>query len=416
MNAEENELQPRAEIDPIVEFYEQHPYPPPVPDLAADLSEWSDRERRRTEYHLLFPTQRFRENLDVLVAGCGTFQAARHAIRWPEGGVTGIDVSATSIGHTEELRRRHHLTNLEIAKLPIERAAELGRDFDLIVCTGVLHHLADPDAGLAALRSVLRPGGAMLIMVYAPYGRAGVTMMQEYARRLGIGPSNHEIRDFAATLVEIPRDHPLDPLLRGSPDFRRYDALADALLNPREQSYSVPEVLAYVERNGLAFGRWYRQAPYLPRCGILAETPHAERLQALSPADQYAAVELFRGSMVRHSVVIHRDDDSAGIWDYGHSNDRWMDAVPLRLPRTLTIEERLPPGAAAVLINQSHTYGDLILPIGATEKRLVDAIDGERAVRSLAEMAGWRSEGFSGELRSLVDRLLWYDQIVLAPT
>ena len=112
----------------------------------------------------------------------------------------------------------------------------MGRDFDLIVCTGVLHHLVDPDEGLAALRNVLRPGGAMLIMVYAPYGRAGVSMMQEYARRLDIGTSEEEIRDLGGTLKEIPRDHPIGPLLRGAPDFRRLDALADALLNPREQT------------------------------------------------------------------------------------------------------------------------------------------------------------------------------------
>jgi SAM-dependent methyltransferase len=410
VNAKEDKSQAWAETDPIVEFYEEHPYPPPVPDLEPDLKEWSRPQRRRAEYHLLFPTQAFRENLDVLVAGCGTFQAARHAIRWPQGRVAGIDVSATSVRHTEELRRRHDLTNLEVRKLPIERAAQLDRDFDLIICTGVLHHLADPDAGLAALRSVLRPGGAMLIMVYAPYGRTGVTMIQEYARMLEIGTSKDEVKDLATTLAEILRDHPLDPLLRGSPDFRRFDALADALLNPREKAYSVPELLAYVERNGLAFGRWYRQAPYLPQCGILAETPHAERLQALSAADQYAAVELFRGSMVRHSVVLHRDDDPAEIWDYGHDGERWLDAVPLRLPNTLTIEERLPPGAAAVLLNRSHTFPDLILPIDVTQKRWVDALDGKQSIRGLTGNTGMSRE----DLRPFVDRLLRYDQIVLA--
>jgi len=36
------------------------------------------------------------------------------------------------------------------------------------------YHLADPDAGLRALRAALRPGGARYLMVYAPYGRTGV--------------------------------------------------------------------------------------------------------------------------------------------------------------------------------------------------------------------------------------------------
>ena len=174
-------------VDPVVEFYEEHPYPPPVADLDADLADWAEPERRRAEYHLLFPTQSFREDLDVLVAGCGTFQAARHAVRWPAGRIVGIDVSATSIEHTVQLQLRHDLTNLRVEQLPVEKAANLDGDFDLIVCTGGLHHLLDPDEGLRTLRNVLRPGGVMLIMVYAPYGRAGVAMMQEYSRLHGIG-------------------------------------------------------------------------------------------------------------------------------------------------------------------------------------------------------------------------------------
>jgi SAM-dependent methyltransferase len=412
MKADEDVPDSQARLDPIVQFYEEHPYPPPVADLESDRAEWVSPWRRRAEYHLLFPTQPFREDLDILVAGCGTFQAARHAIRWPDGRVVGIDVSETSVQHTKELRRHHNLTNLNVQRLAIEQVAELGRDFDLIICTGVLHHLVDPDAGLAALRRVLRPGGAMLIMVYASYGRTGVSMIQDYVRLLGIGTSKEEIRDLAGTLMEIPQDHPLDPLLRRAPDFRRFDALADALLNPREQTYSVPELLEYIERSGLEFGRWYRQAPYLAQCGIIAETPHADRLRALPLAEQYAAVELFRGSIARHSAVIHRDDDSPEQWAYHPDDTALMDAVPIRLPQTLTIEERLPPGAAAVLLNRSHTYPDLVVPIDAAEKRLVDRIDGRRSITKIAAGTGLGGDDQRGRIMSFFRHLFRCDQIV----
>ena len=56
------------------------------------------------------------------------------------------------------------------------------------------------------------------------------------------------------------------------------------------------------------FGRWLRQAPYLAQCGSLAGTPHAPRLTALPPMEQYAAVELWRGNMLRHSLIAYRDD------------------------------------------------------------------------------------------------------------
>ena len=124
--------------------------------------------------------------------------------------------------------------------------------------------------------------------------------------RLGIGTSDQEIEDLAAALMELPVGHPLEHLLLEAPDFRRKDALADALLHPQDRAYSVPQLFEYLERGGLSFGRWVRQAPYLARCGVLAATPHAPRLAQLPAQEGYAAVELFRGTMLRHSLVAYR--------------------------------------------------------------------------------------------------------------
>ena len=391
-------------IDVIAEFYDRHPYPPPRTDL--DVEQWRDPKRRQAEHYLHFPRIPYRDNPDVLIAGCGTFQAAQHALRWPEGRVIGIDVSETSLQHTADLKRRYNLANLEIQQLPIERAADLGQSFDLVVSTGVIHHLADPAAGLQALRCVLKPDGAIYLMVYARYGRHGVHLMQEYGRRLGIGPD--EVEDLVRTLAEIPPDHPLAPLLRQSPDFRDPDALADALLNPREQAYSVPQLLNLLEQNGLAFARWHRQAPYLPHCGFPAKSPHRSKLLDLPVAEQYAAIELLRGSMTRHTVIAHRadsrlDDDQSDLL-----GDQWEDAVPIRLPHTILVEERVPPGASAVLINRAHTYTDLILPITEPERAVFQQIDGRRSVAD----TGATADTNSPDLRRLYERLWRYDQVV----
>ena len=137
------------------------------------------------------PARPYRADLDILVAGCGTWQAAKYALCRPQAQVVGIDVSTTSLEHTEQLKRKYDLTNLEThAAVDRELSASMQRRFDLIVCTGVLHHLLDPDAGLRALRSVLKPDGAIYLMVYAPYGRTGIYMLQEYCRTLGVGRSD----------------------------------------------------------------------------------------------------------------------------------------------------------------------------------------------------------------------------------
>jgi SAM-dependent methyltransferase len=390
----------------VQDFYDRYPYPRPVESLDKYRRLWQDRERRRADYHLFWPARPYREDHSILIAGCGTSQAAKHAMRWPGAQVTGIDFSATSLSCTEQLKQKYDLKNLQLHQLPIERVSDLGMTFDQIVCTGVLHHLADPDAGLSALRSVLKPDGAMHLMVYAPYGRTGIYMLQEFCRRIGTQPTDEGIRDLIGALKALPPGHPLESLLREAPDFRHEAALADALLHPQDRAYSVPQLFDFLHRGGMTFGRWIKQAPYLPLCGAVANIPQASRMARLPLAEQYAAVELFRGTMLTHSVVAYRNDRPGAPHPIGFEGEAWLRYVPIRMPDTVCVEERLPPGASAVLINRTHTCRDLFLPIDAAEKRLFDAVDGHRSIGAILEQPD--------RARSFFERLWWYDQVVFA--
>jgi len=398
----------------VRDFYDHYPYPRPIDSLEKYRRLWQDPQRRRAEFHLFWPGRPYREDQSILIAGCGTSQAAKHAVRWPGAQITGIDVSAKSVWCTEDLKRKYSLTNLQVYQLPIELVNELGTTFDQIVCTGVLHHLADPDAGLRALRGVLKPDGAMHLMLYAPYGRTGIYMLQEFCRRVGLRATDTDISDLIDALSALPLGHPLENLLRESPDFRQEAALADALLHPQDRSYSVPQLFDFLESNQLTFGRWMKQAPYSPRCGVIAQIPQASRMAQLSPVEQYAAAELFRGTMVRHSMVVHRNDCPHVPQPISFTGDNWRGYVPIRMPDTICIRERLPAGAAAVLINQNHTYTDLFMPIDSTEKRLFDAIDGNRCIGEIVESTLSSSQQIKQVeiARAFFERLWCYDQVV----
>ena len=391
-------------------FYESHPYPPPVDGLEHYQRMWQDPRRRRADHHLFWPARPFRETFSVLVAGCGTSQAAKHASRWPAAQVTGIDFSEASVRCTQELKRKHRLDNLQVHQLPIERAGELGTTFDQIVCTGVLHHLSDPDAGLLALRDRLKPDGAMQLMVYAPYGRTGVYMLQDFCRRLGIRATAGEIRDLIAALKALPPGHPLERLLREAPDFKHEAGIADALLHPHDRAYSVPQFFDFIDRAGLTFGRWVKQASYSPQCGAPAGIPQASRLAQLRLAEQYAAIELFRGTVVSHSAIVYRNDNPAPQ-DVGFAGDDWPGYVPLQMADTKCLQERLPPGAAAVLLYPGHTFRDLVMPIDATELSLFAGIDGNRSIGDIVEAHGSIASR-PNVARGFFERLWWYDQVV----
>ncbi len=402
----EDEREPSTGVAERVNlFYEDHPYPPPSDDIDAYRRRWSE-DRRRADSHFFWPAEPFREDRTILVAGCGTMQAAHYAARWPRARVFGIDVSATSIAFTQTLKEKYALENLEVRQLPLERAGDLAETFDHIVCTGVLHHLPEPDTGLRALRDVLKPNGAMHLMLYAPYGRAGIYLLQDYCRRLGVGWTAQEVRDLAATLKALPQNHPIVPLLRASPDFANIDGVADALLHPNDRSFSIPQLMEFLDGAGLMFGRWIRQAPYLPWCGAIASTPHKAKLVQLPPHQQYAALELFRGTLARHSFAAYSNEratlDSATDFD----REEWLDYIPIRVPDTILVRDRLPAGSSGVLINRNHTESDLYLPITEREEHLLANVDGRA---SIGEICKRRDANF---VRMFFEKLWRWDQVV----
>jgi SAM-dependent methyltransferase len=407
-------LSPSLDVaEEVRDFYDRYPYPPPVDNLEKYQRQWQDPQRRRADFHLFWPGRPYREDQSILIAGCGTSQAAKHALRWPAAQVTGIDCSETSVRRTEELKKKYSLKNLQVHRVAIERVDDLAMTFDQIVCTGVLHHLADPDVGLGALRSVLKQDGAMQLMVYAPYGRAGIYMLQDFCRRIGIKATDADIHDLIGALSVLSPGHPLETLLKQAPDFRNEAALADALLHPQDRAYSVPQLFDFIEKAGLTFGRWVRQAPYSLHCGVIAKIPQAARMARLPREEQYAAIELFRGTMLRHSLVVYRDDRANNRDQLSFDGDSWLGYVPIRMSDTICVQERLPAGAAAVLINQTHTYRDLFLPIGSTEKELFDAIDGNRSIGEIVERTRSSLPRTNLEMpRTFFERLWWHDQVV----
>jgi hypothetical protein len=118
------------------------------------------------------------------------------------------------------------------------------------------------------------------------------------------------------------------------------------------------------------------------------------------------AVLLMAAAGEPESVVAYRNDrpnhDSINF-----TGDAWLGYVPIRMPDTICVQERLPPGAAAVLINRNHTYTDIYLPIDAQQKKLFDAIDGKRSIGELAPETALRNIA-----RVLFEGLWHYDQVV----
>lgn len=402
-----------ARREKVRALYERLPYPPPQEDLDGFRDGRLTLDGAPRHYgRLYWPGDAPRDDLDILVAGCGTSQAAKFALLHPESRVVGIDLSETSLGHTAQLVEKYGIENLELRRHPIEEATRLEGRFDMIVSTGVLHHLPDPDAGLRALRDVLRPDGSMHLMVYATYGRSGVYMMQEYARRLRLRAQGADLAALHDVVERMSEHHPLRSFARQTDDLSTPAGLADALLHPQDRSFTVPQVHAWIERSGLRFMRWFLQAPYLPTCGWPARSPHAELLHRLPAPEQHAALELLRGTMITHTFAACRDDrpESEHAIDFG--SGAWPAFVPSVFPGA-RVDPAAPTYDAAGVLRHAghagHADDDLALPLTTDEAQLAALVDGRRTIRDICELAG----ADAAAARVLFERLWHHDQVLI---
>ena len=258
-----------AFADPVTESvadqYRQWPYPawsrvtPPEPTTVPGWVEALDFGRPSG-----LPVE-----ADLLVAGCGTGrEAALWALRFPDARITAIDLSETSLAFARERCRALGLDRIDFRRLDIHDCAQLGRPFDFIACSGVLHHLPDPEGGWAALAAILKPGGAMRVMLYSKVAR------------LKVQAARHRIADFLdrpvdADLLREARRRLIEQapgLLSSWTDFYTLPGVHDLLLHRHEDPFDVPRIARALDRLGLELLAFHLPTPF-HRARYRAEHP-----------------------------------------------------------------------------------------------------------------------------------------------
>jgi SAM-dependent methyltransferase len=193
----------------------------------------------------------------IWVAGCGTNQTVLTALKFPAASVLGSDLSLQSLQICASTAQAIGLANLELRRESINQVSYKDR-FDYIICTGVIMVNAEPEESLGKLAGALKPGGILELMVYNRYHRLTTSAFQKALRLLASENGKGEGRpDFETELSlakqflhRFPVQNSMAQLLndyRHSPE----SALADALLQPVEYSYTVESLAEMAERCGM---------------------------------------------------------------------------------------------------------------------------------------------------------------------
>lgn len=305
--------------------------------------------------------------MDILIAGCGTNQAAVFAFTNPAARVVGVDVSSASLQHHRYLRDKYGLSNLTLHQLPLEELPSLELDFDLVVSTGVLHHLADPRAGLQALAACARPDAAIGIMLYGKYGRFGVQLLASVFHDLHLQQDERGVATVREILALGPKEHPVRAYLGIARDLTSDAAIVDTFLHPRERSYSVEGCLELVSSAGLVFQDWILHAPYYLNEMLPSASGRSSIFDALAPATQWSVMERLFPSNACHFFLACRPERPSTTFTLDFSSDELLTSVPAF---------RKGCGLSGTEVFR----WDWRLALDETPLRIVERVDGRRTV------------------------------------
>ncbi len=189
----------------------------------------------------------------ILIAGCGT---GRHAVmtaaRYRDARVLAIDLSLRALAHGASRAHRLGIRNVEFAQADILALDDTGRRFDVVECVGVLHHMADPEDGLARLSRLTRPGGLLKLGLYSRYGRRVLDPVTSIIRRRRLEPTLDGIRELRSLVRALPADDPARRLTM-APDFFTRSGCRDLFFHAHEDRFDIPRIAHLLDTLGLEF-------------------------------------------------------------------------------------------------------------------------------------------------------------------
>ena len=232
--------------------YEENPYPRWVRAAPAGTANTIIGYLSKRFPLAPFRRQGTSEIPEFLSAGCGTGQLATEFARGITARLLAVDLSLSSLAYAKRKAGALNLTAMAFAQADLLELGTIGRSFDVIECSGVLHHMADPLAGWRLLLSLLRPDGFMMLGLYSQTARRDIVRAKRVIAQLGYGPNADDIRRCRQDLLDR---HEIDNfgVVTSNSDFFGISTCRDLLFHAQEQQMTLAGIDGFLRDNELRF-------------------------------------------------------------------------------------------------------------------------------------------------------------------
>jgi len=166
--------------------------------------------------------------------------------------ILAVDLSLSSLAYAARMTEQLGVSNIKFAQADILGLGSLGRQFVLIECGGVLHHMKDPVQGWRILVDLLAPGGLMKIGLYSDLGRQSIHAARRFVQERGFKPVPDDIRNCRREIINLPPGNPARGAA-GYGDFYTLNGCRDLIMHVQEQVFTLPRIAQILEQLGMRF-------------------------------------------------------------------------------------------------------------------------------------------------------------------
>ncbi len=192
------------------------------------------------------------ENIDVLVAGCGTGQhAITTATKYENSFVTAIDLSAQSLCYAKRKADEFEIKNIEFIQMDLLDLKKISKKFDIIESVGVLHHMDNPFTGWQILNEFLNPNGLMMIGLYSKIAREHISKIRNEIKKDKININEKNIIKYREEIISSKNFN--FHLIKQSTDFFSLSTLRDLLFHVQEHTFTISQIIKHLNHLKLTF-------------------------------------------------------------------------------------------------------------------------------------------------------------------
>ncbi|WP_269623986.1 tetratricopeptide repeat protein [Prochlorococcus marinus] len=201
----------------------------------------------------------YNKEIKILIAGCGTGNQILQSQKYTNAQIIGIDISLSSLSYAQRKINELGINNVELIQMDILEISLLKEKFDIIECSGVLHHMNDPSRGLRALLDVLKNNGFLKLGLYSELARKNIVQAREYISTNNLQSNDQDIRAFRENIFSDKIKQISN--LRNSGDFFTMSECRDLCFHTKEHRFTINRLQKTFKSNGLEFLGFLIQQP-----------------------------------------------------------------------------------------------------------------------------------------------------------